>query len=59
MLFKGSKKLFPGRQSDFTADFVELEQSDGKAVFISRYSIVTFCEHDQSSGAESVSLAQP
>lgn len=43
-LFKARRDLLPAREHDFFAEFVELEQSDGKTIFISRSSIVRFCE---------------
>lgn len=46
VLFKGSKKLF---QTDeryrFLAEYVEIEQPDGKTLFFSRTALIKFCEH--------------
>jgi hypothetical protein len=42
--FKGVKNLFTEPQFTY-ADFVEIEQADGTAVFIGRHSIARFCEH--------------
>jgi ATP-dependent Clp protease ATP-binding subunit ClpA len=43
-LFKGAKSLLPKHQDDSLSEFVELEQADGQAIFIARYSIIKFCE---------------
>jgi ATP-dependent Clp protease ATP-binding subunit ClpC len=43
-LFKSIRKLFPGRQFDFASEFIELEQADGRAVFLARRSVLKFCE---------------
>ena len=42
--FKGSKHLFQRSQHDTLSTFVELEQADGQIVFVSRRSIIRFCE---------------
>jgi len=44
-LFKGTKKLLQQSEHDVLADFLEIEQSDGKTIFIARASVVKFCEH--------------
>jgi hypothetical protein len=43
--FKGVKHLFPKSQYDALSGFVELEQGDGQTIFVSRSSIIKFCEH--------------
>jgi hypothetical protein len=42
--FKGIKYLYPKSPHDALAAFVELEQSDGQTIFVSRTSIIRFCE---------------
>lgn len=54
-LFKGKKKLFPQTSHDFLSEFLEIEQADGKTMFLSRHSVIKFCEHGVTPGAESVS----
>ena len=41
-LFKGTKTLF---QRGVSSEFIELEQSDGRSIFISSFSVTKFCEH--------------
>jgi len=52
---KGIKHLFPKSQYDALSGFVELEQGDGQTIFVSRSSIIKFCEHGITPGPESVS----
>ena len=49
--FKGVKHLFPKSQYDALSGFVELEQGDGQTIFVSRSSIIRFCEHGIAPGA--------
>jgi hypothetical protein len=42
---KGIKHQFPKSQYDALSGFVELEQGDGQTIFVSRSSIIKFCEH--------------
>jgi len=44
-LFKGRSRLLSTGEHDFGTEFLELEQSNGQIVFVSRYSVVRFCEH--------------
>lgn len=44
-LFKGRTKLLSSGEHDFGTEFLELEQSNGQIVFVSKYSVVRFCEH--------------
>jgi Clp amino terminal domain, pathogenicity island component len=53
--FKGIKKLYQGRQYDFMSDFIEMEQADGKMIFLSRNSVIKFCEHGITPNAETIS----
>jgi hypothetical protein len=53
--FKGIKKLYQGRQYDFMSDFIEIEQVDGKTIFLSRNSVIKFCEHGVTPNAETIS----
>jgi hypothetical protein len=53
--FKGIKGEFPqGERLDFLSDFIQLEQTDGQTVFVSRNSIIKFCEHGASPGGEPI-----
>jgi len=51
--FKGIKHLFPKSQYDTLSTYVELEQSNGQTLFVSRSSIIKFCEHGATPGPES------
>ena len=51
--FKAPKWLFAKNRSDLPSEFVELEQADGKAVFVARYSIIKFCEPGTTPNSES------
>jgi hypothetical protein len=57
--FKGIKHLFPKSQYDALSGFVELEQGDGQTIFVSRSSIIRFCEHGVTPGPESDSGQKP
>jgi ATP-dependent Clp protease ATP-binding subunit ClpA len=46
VLFKGRSKLLSTRQHDIGSEFLELEQSNGKTVYLSLHSVRKFCEHD-------------
>jgi hypothetical protein len=56
---KGVKHLFPKSQYDALSGFVELEQGDGQTIFVSRSSIIRFCEHGVMPGSESNSDKKP
>lgn len=43
--FKGTQRLLSAQRFDVMADFIELEQASGQAVFISKHSLIKFCEH--------------
>src|SRR5258705_13141090 len=43
--FKGMKSLFSTGHYDVLSQFVELELAGGQTVFLSRHSVVKFCEH--------------
>ncbi len=53
--FKGIKHLFPKSQYDALSGYLELEQGDGQTIFVSRSSIIRFCEHGVTPDPESVS----
>jgi hypothetical protein len=53
VLFKGVKTLFPRREWDFSVEYLEIEQSDGRTIFVNRMSIVKFCEHGNTANSES------
>lgn len=42
--FKALRKLFPENPHDLTCCYYEIEQADGTTVFVSRFSVVKFCE---------------
>jgi len=46
VLFKGFRTLFDANDRlNVMSAFIELEQANGQAVFVSRHSLVRFCEH--------------
>ena len=49
-LFKGTRFLFRKNYWDTLSQFVELEQADGKTVFLALSSIIKFCEHGVTPG---------
>ncbi len=51
--FKGVKHLFQRSPYDTLSVYVELEQENGQTVFVSRGSIIKFCEHGVTPGPES------
>jgi ATP-dependent Clp protease ATP-binding subunit ClpA len=50
--FKGSKTIFPIHLYDSTPVYFELEQADGQTVFVSRHSIIKFCDAGTDPGGE-------
>src|SRR5256886_8245144 len=52
VLFKGIKTLFQKREYDVFSEYIELEQTDGKAVIIGRASMIKFCENGVMPGCE-------
>ncbi len=52
--FKSMKHLFPRSPSDALSGFVELEQADGRTLFVSRSSIIRFCAPGTTPGGEIV-----
>ena len=44
-LLKGVKTLFKTREFDALAEFMEVEQADGRTVLVPRHSIIKLCEH--------------
>jgi len=54
-LFKGNRKLFSGNQYDTMSEFLELVQANGETIFLSRFSVVKFCEHGTTPGGEIIS----
>jgi hypothetical protein len=57
--FKGVKHLFAKSQYDALSGYVELEQADGQTLFVSRSSIIRFCEHGTTSDSASDSGKKP
>ena len=46
VIFKGIRALFANNDRlNVMSSFIEVEQANGQAVFISRHSLVRFCEH--------------
>jgi ATP-dependent Clp protease ATP-binding subunit ClpA len=58
-LFKGRKGLFSGSQYDMLSDFFELEQADGQTVFVTRRSVIKFCEPGTTPGPEAAPGQKP
>ena len=54
VLLKGAKKVFPLDQRDTGAEFLEIEQADGKTILIARASVVKFCEPGVTPGSERI-----
>ncbi|MEI9866442.1 MAG: hypothetical protein WDN00_18175 [Limisphaerales bacterium] len=54
-LFKGIKTLYQARQYEFMSEFMELQQADGQTVFLSRTSVIKFCEHGVTPNGEVIS----
>lgn len=42
-IFKARAKLLSTRQHDSFSDFLELEQSNGQTIYLSRHSVIKFC----------------
>jgi ATP-dependent Clp protease ATP-binding subunit ClpA len=59
VLFKGSKRLLPGRILDALSQFIELEDSYGSAVFVARTTVIKFCEHVPTSTGGTASSPPP
>ncbi len=54
VVFKSSKKLLSRGEYGVFYQFLEVEQADGKIVFIARTSLIKFCEHGVTPGPEKV-----
>ncbi len=50
---------FASSQNDSMGQFIELEQADGQTIFISRFSIIKFCEPGATPGGETISPPKP
>lgn len=50
-LFKGTKTLLPKRDHDVFPDYIELEQADGRTIFIARSTVIKFSEHGATPGS--------
>jgi hypothetical protein len=44
VLIKAARALFPRNDYDHFSDFIEFEQADGQTVFVSKSSIIRFCQ---------------
>jgi hypothetical protein len=53
-LFKSRKKLLSMRPMFAANEFLEVEQGNGQAVYLSRFSVVKFCEPGTAINAEPV-----
>ena len=53
-LFKGIRKLFSGNQYDTMSEFLELVQANGETIFLSRFSVMKFCEHGTTPGGQTI-----
>lgn len=58
-LFKNSRSLFPRSEHDVTSQFIELEQSNGQTIFISKPSLIRFCPHGVKVEGEELSGDKP
>jgi ATP-dependent Clp protease ATP-binding subunit ClpA len=45
VLFKGIRTLFPRSEQDVFSQYMEIEQPDGRIVFVARSALTKFCEH--------------
>lgn len=52
-IIKGLKSLAKGAKADAPPEFLEIQQADGRAVFIPRSCIIKFCEHGVTPRSES------
>jgi hypothetical protein len=53
-IFRGIKRLLNSSQHDSMGQFIELEQADGQTIFISRFSVIKFCNPGVSPGGERI-----
>lgn len=44
-IFKGRPMLMNTNQFDFMSEYLQIEQDNGQTVYLSRMSVVKFCEH--------------
>jgi ATP-dependent Clp protease ATP-binding subunit ClpA len=58
-LFKNGRSLFRRSEFDVGCEFIELEQSSGQTIFISRLSLVRFCPHGVKMEGEELSGDKP
>jgi len=54
--FIGTKKLFPNQRYDFMYEYIELEQADGKVIFLAKTSVIKFCEPGVVPGSDATGL---
>jgi hypothetical protein len=54
VLFKGAKNLLHESRKNLFSQFVEIEQADGRTLFIAMYSIIKFCEPGTTPNSETV-----
>ncbi|MGA2604516.1 MAG: hypothetical protein ABSG14_09835 [Verrucomicrobiia bacterium] len=57
-LFKGVKRLLSSAQFDIGSDFIELEQANGQTVYLSKMSVIKFCEPGVEFTSEEISPKQ-
>jgi ATP-dependent Clp protease ATP-binding subunit ClpA len=53
-IFKGIKRLLNSSQQDSMGQFIELEQANGQTIFVSRFSVIKFCEPGTTPGGERI-----
>jgi hypothetical protein len=57
--FKGTRALFLDSPKDLFSQFVEIEQADGRTIFVARYSVIKFCDPGTTPGSEPVPGMKP
>jgi hypothetical protein len=53
-IIKGTKCLPKGGEDDAPFEFLEIQQADGKSVFVSKSSVIKFCERGVTPRSEKV-----
>jgi hypothetical protein len=54
-ILKGAKSLFKAHQYDTLPEFLEIEQAESQRIFVSKFSVLKFCEHGVTPSPETVS----
>jgi hypothetical protein len=58
-LFKRTKTLLEKGGDDVFSEYLELEQADGRTVFVAKTSVVKFAEHGVTPSSEKISGENP